>query len=145
MTDTTEGMKTVADLDCTRCGRSALPFEDRDSTWNLAWICGFLVEVICPSCQTPAEDLDAELFELSPNSRPIRRLPPGAYTGEQQLSFWVDYLMSNHRDSASARAAADRLAASKLAKQQKVYGVDSVSMVDLMRRFADAMDADDDE
>jgi hypothetical protein len=123
-------------LVCTRCGR-VTDDPDADDTWNVDTVAGFEVGIHCPGCQTPEEDMEAQLHDIEPGGTHWRA---GSYTSEEHTKKWIEHFVTVYREPTRLRAAAERLAASELAASQVVNGIDRDFMADFMRRVADAME-----
>lgn len=55
-----------APIRCTRCGRR---LRGNAEAWNAQFEAGRIVAVICPSCQSPAENAEAEINDATLNYR----------------------------------------------------------------------------
>ncbi len=71
---------------CMRCGRA----NDGREGWNGDWRQGVLLGLVCPDCQTPMENAEAEIkaatldYVAGPNGEPMVR--PKWESGHVQLS-----------------------------------------------------------
>lgn len=111
---------------CDRCRRRCR----NTSGWNVDMIAGLVVAYLCPTCQTPEEDLDAELNLITgrSNGRTMNPSDPDFITNT------VNALANTYPTPEALRSKANQLAAARS---------DATEMVGLMRAVADRMEAGD--
>jgi len=115
-------------LKCYRCAKRCRNPE----FWNVDHVAGVELGVICPSCQTVEEDLEAQVNLAMGATKGLGHLQIDNPDG---LRKYVDHLVAAYPTPDLMRAKADKIAA------VRADGF-ATEVVRLMRRIADAMDAD---
>lgn len=117
-----------------KCGRCRKR-QRSQAGWNGEYIAGLLVGHLCPDCQTPEEDLEAELNLItSPPQRQVRL--GGQTTKETVVERLVLALVRSYPSPEIMRDKASQLATARKdpAAAQQVW---------LMRNVADGMESGD--
>jgi hypothetical protein len=111
---------------CDRCWKRCRNAEG----WNAVFIAGLIVGNICPNCQTPQEDLEAELDLMlcQTPAREVRTTDPGG------LETVIGALVRCYPTPEIMRDKATQLEAAR--RDQMASG-----MARLMRRIADDMES----
>ncbi|MGO8967867.1 MAG: hypothetical protein ACLQGN_30840 [Mycobacterium sp.] len=114
-----------------RCSRCKRRYRGQGG-WNNNTIAGLVIEMLCPDCQTPQEDLEAELNLIT--AGPMKDM----YVGGSDVGSVANYaeilLRSYHYSPELMRDKAGQLEAARRDPYAK-------QVVRLLRRLADAMES----
>jgi hypothetical protein len=111
---------------CKRCGKRC---RNRDG-WNDTWVAGVHTGYLCPDCQTPKEDLEAQVRETSGDG-PSHYGPP---LSADTCLFYAERFARQYRTPEEVRRKADELEAARKDEYAQV-------VVGLMRATAEDMEA----
>lgn len=116
-----------------RCGRCRRRMRGLGGGWNADFIAGLIVGYICPDCQTPQEDLDAEL-NLITGASDMVPLRADRYEPEAYITHVINGLVRTYPTPEMLRDKANQLGDRRRDQQAS-------QMVGLMRNVADDMES----
>lgn len=115
-----------------RCDRCRRRLRNTAEAWNATFIAGLVVGYLCPTCQTTAEDLEAELNAITNDYAVVS--PGASSSGEDLIEQVVRGLVSTYPTPEVMRSKAGALLAAR-------NDLQASEMARLMGMVADDMES----
>lgn len=118
-------------IKCNRCRKRMR----NNTNWNMVWVASYYVYHLCPNCQTPEENIEAEFREITGETQGLKVWPAGWAHDPEKFEQYVHMLIDAYPTPEVMRSKANELA---------TWRPDCVEgPVKVMRRLAEDMEAGD--